>query len=1681
MSQNSELGQQQGNPSDTLATAQPALPPLQDTPTPVTDALETSKATPDEQQPQSKLKHEPSSLIAQLFALQHQLTPPHTHFQRSSHHHQQHHSAEGGNPFAIAALHLLNTTSAGPLWGHPKGREDLDDTFSQQVRDAGRVMRFAMEAKAATTTPRVAQVLQWFMTSSFQADPTSGHKKATRRRCDCLALAMFGANVLSLEDGGSNGSVFVEAYVLPMILTELEFGSSVPPLQTPSDALQHHEPHHIDEFKSMMLALQMSRMLCDEQLSIVTATTKKEPHNSSIPLPAILARLLNVVASANRIVHLTFERIARDHFMKSQLTIQTCNNPLSALSKLSLAAGACTKLERFCPTGRLAASSNTEVTNVPKNTVSVITVDAVTQLFQLIHKDVLALISRPEHSSGSGGLVPAIAKGTLLLSRPIDAIHIVVNLEMLFRFGVASAAEVASECIGMMPTILHRASPRDVQRFLSVLVRWRYQVAIVPDNVVAQAVEGCQQALQQKKLKVVDALGILVQLGKLRFPVPLDLVDGLVDACLAQVDRMTIAQCVVFVTATQRIIESEVSMAQFTVKDTSRKGVRATDDRHKQSWAAFRERKVDYALHMVLQHVQRCLERHSLPTTTATSDTPLDVATDPQVAPLEDDVVPPQTASANSGIGGVTVEDAIALVTVYADLNNASSSFAMYRLMRPQLAVLFESHSTPSVRVVATLLGSLASIKSATTTTFEEEELVRQAETESAILLSRCSQLGSRQAIHDAHLGDVIPLLSCVVQILAGEKESHHHAGDPPATTASSTPEAAANKELLCVLLQRADALCFDARGSQIGALARLTGRIHRLSLAPLDAYTSLMETVVRCSVTSFSRCLAEADTVVEGDEDDVTLQRSLMTGAQGGISTHDLCAVISLIHNIAEQDDVNLTTVSTAPQSLSGANHSLSFVFSMEVASHDPDICHVWAVMLQRIRFLASSVAARDLRQWMLLLANMHVLEHDRTLFQGRASQALTAVCGAVCKLSSSLQLPDIAALMASLHGIDRDLNTSEDEASARDDDAGTVDPAIDEGVDGNTSIIPPGGSNGLSFDAAARAAWHSTVTALALQATACLRLCRPPRQLPLVDVKWSVKLLKGLSDHLEAAASPGNEDEDVAVVPARVAFLYELLPVLMREAQSLSAVDLSLALHAYAKAGVWNVGAMSPLLRSACDGLALAPVRPCSALLHTLIKSGFVRRELMILPQGSEQMKGQRAWGSNEAMEHVVTLLVQRLTTEIAPAPNGGSAVKNVALNERELLSLLNSLGHFAEPPRPLFDTVLLELHRRVVHRTLTDASHFGAGLAPAALLANAHLLRLGSDHVAVATSVTRQYLESPSWHTSLMRQPTSKILKTLSLLSASVLFAAPDLTASEIASLETLLWKSVEGLSEASTPAAWLAQSVSVMETLYACRKVLPQLAETFPSMECIQMLADTYHGAVSAGTSSLLNDAAALKLLLLVDPAVLSGSAAAQVVSVATTSLLQCSPSSNVPFVHHTEVQLVRHVLAVLDAARIANNAATSGAEPVGTLVVQPQHNKALKEHTTNLLLWLSRKPSVDRIVWCLRVLARVPSSTQVNPLDATMVALDHLLVSAWSIDVRDSEALMRVVSLLSDSCVVAQLSVLPTAHFLQRFPIVLERLAARANRPGSLGMSFNASTHNRLVEVLQSAFQKDTTT
>jgi hypothetical protein len=1634
--------------------------------------------------------------MAQLLMIQTQF-PPSQHFNQP-HSKQNHHSSSTMSSDAAAAtLRLLSTPRPSPsslLWGSTEINADIDSSFSQQVSNAGRVMKIAHDAKATTATPRVAEVLDWLSEHNrVDADPMASPEGAHTawRPCSFGALAKLGVNILSIEDETPRcGSRFVAENILPMMLSELS--------TTRPDTDASPDEHS----RSLMVALHIVRLICDE-VSMILADLTSNPQSADaaaafeqVPdLVAILVAstdrflrcLAQNTASTKRTTLFNWSNVANSVAKQVMLSVQ-CKTLLTSLSS----ANAAPRLHSTCE--RLSSA--------------VVTPATANDWFHLFFKEILAGTSLRQHNNKSDARTRVETPqhrttrpndlSLLATVRPIEAINLLTNLEVLFRFGVQSASEVAQNVLQILPLVIHRGTPKDVIRFLVGLTRWRQQVNIASDHLMAQAVEGCQQAVAQKKVYVHDAISLLAQLGRLRFPVPLDLVDRLVDSCLAQQDYLTIPHCVNLVSSIRRIVESDISTGAVNkIKGRDPPTYAAAHGKHIQTWDSFREGKLDYVLHLVLQRVQHLMgttppQRQHRPATSPAAVVPLveadetasvndEAASQPaSVGASAPEAVTVGSTSPDAAGTCITVSQALALVTSYADLNNTSSSFAMYRLMRPQLAALFDSTDVPSLKVMATLLGALSSLKLAVTTTYEEEELVRQAEAEATILLGRCSEAGSRQTIRTAPLADVIPLLTCVVQRLAEEKEAASRGDDQSSDdhdaeeTVTST---ATSRDLLESLLSRAAERCeAEAKGPQIGGLARLVSRIHRQQLAPQEWYSSLMEAVVRCSVTTLSHVRPGSEPMfpmvknaapTANDDLRVSIQRALMTGPHGGIAQHDVCAVIPLMSSTMDHND-EMTSVAA-----SVSQPHKSYPFSMENAAQQVTLHHVWMVTLQRMCLLAGSVSVRDLRQWMHLLVNAQVLKYDGELFHGVAKTAFTALCDALRGTMSVLQLQDVAAFVASMHSVERDcFPTREyDEKDVRD------------------SLSSEAVMDSPVIDAALRDAWHETFTQLAQHATQCLRMCRPPRTLSVADVRWSVKILKGISDHLEGAvaavAESGNDgrdgddgaqEEEEALIPQRVAFFYELLPILMREASSLNAVDLSLALHAYAKGGIWNIGAMAPLLRSACDGLALAPVKPCLGLLHTMVKSGFVREECTIsLPTADEAIPIKSdiqrvARGSSEAMEHVAVLLVRRLWSEVS-SPGG---FKQLQLPEKELLALVSTLAYFSAPPRPLFDTVVTELRRRVMHRTLTEESQFSAALAPGALLAHAPLLRLGADHVSCTSEIVRQYISSSSWRGALLRQPTNRIIRTLSLVAASHLVVEPSFTVDEISSLQTFLWGSTEHL-EAHASLAWFAQALCMMEVFYRSSSHLDTACgiEGFVSSGCVELLLRKV-GTNHDGDATVLDYAVALKLLLLLP----SGDKDVDASVAAAATFVKSASSDNMrrdALWNHPEVHAVRSMLELIDTSKkvVAGESPSTTTSSSASALLK----KDLKLQSNVFILWLTRKPSVERVVWCLRILARQDPAV-LEQLRETVTALDHLLVNAWSPDSRETESMMYVSALIADSKSSTLLAALPSAHFIPRLPIVLGRLERRAQRHGSLGIAYNTTTKRRLDAALKALLDEN---
>ncbi|CUG06179.1 GPI-anchored surface protein, putative [Bodo saltans] len=1661
--------------------------------TTVAPTTTTTTTTPSPQQH----AHHSSSLLAQLLMVpQHPQQPHHAK-------HGNHSTSSAMSSAAAAAILQLMSSSKPPpplslsptlLWGTVEGNALIDATFSQQVGYASRLMKLALDAKVPLDAPRVAEVLRWFAEHNRIDVVVDDHcTSVVWRPCNVSSLVRLGVNILSIQDDASHsGTFFVAEHMLPMMVAELRSGR-----------IDTDEGNHEDNHRTLMVALHFVRLLCERVSEIITdvTTNPSSPQASEYfgQCPQIVAltidftdAILRQLSTNRNLKHLSLFNWGRVlNVMGKQATFSlqysTLNSTMLSSSSSSASPHLLETLERFHSI--------------------IITQEVLHGWYSLFHSDLVATTSLPTSLVAS--------------ARPQEAITLLSNLDHVFRFGVKSTSEVALNLMKLIPRIIHRGIPKDVIRFLVVMTRWRQQVNIASDHLIAQSLEACQQALAHKKVYLQDAIAILTHLGRLRFPVPLELVDRIIDNCLSQREYLTIPLCVNLVSSLRRIVESDISTgAVVKMKGQAPPSYAAgggANAKYPKTWETFRQGKLDYVLHLVLQRVQLLLATtpqaaqqqasatiHPPPAPSPNDTTePLEMRA---VAPDEDHVSPTTTTTTTStpevecgALPLISVNDALALVTSYADLNNTSSSFAMYRLMRPQLAPLFDSDEVPSLKVIATLLGALSSLKLAVTTTFEEEELVRQAESEAANLLGRCSELRSRQTINSAPLADVIPLLTCVVQILSEEKEALSRKEDD--RDADAPPLAAASdiKELLHSLLVRATERCeAEGKGPQVGGLARIVARAHRQQLAPLEWLTPLMEAVVRCSVMSLSRVqpgdepkILSAQKHATKNDLNVELQRVLMTGPHGGIAQHDVCAVIPLLSSSLDSfDDVPLPSLSAAAGT-AAQKHS---AFSMDNAATHADVRLIWMVTMQRMSLLAESVSARELRQWMHLLVQYRVLRYDTEVFQGLAKSTFTALCNAVCShVMSTLQLQDIAAFVASMHSAERDCLANDDD---RDDKNVEPDAPVDS-IEANDNDVTLAAAAVTTIDDAMRTAWETTFTGLAQQATQCLRMCRPPRTLSVADVRWSVKILKGISEHLEGPVTnnknttishdddgdDGTEvEEESSLIPQRVAFLYELLPFLMRETSSLNAVDLSLALHAYAKGGIWNVGAMAPLLRSASDGLALAPVRPCLGLLHTMVKSGFIRKECIIrltssthqpadvqTPKPDLQSAGAR--GSSEAMEHVATVLVRRLWSEIS-SPGGFKQLQP----EKELLALVTTLAYFTSPPRPLFDNVMTELRQRVTHRTLTENASFTSALAPVALLSYAPLLRLGVDHVTSTSVIARQYVDSIAWRTALLRQPTNRILKTMSLTAASHLVVEPCFTEEDIKGLLAFLWSISEHIedaahqSSASTVSSF-AHSLFVMEAFHRTTSGLQVVGgmEGLWSSGCVDSLlkkvAADHNDDISHAP---LDYAAVLKFVLLLPST--EGLADPTIVGRVAAKFLSLQDGDHQQL-NHPEVHSVRSVMGLIDQSkRVVDSSAMASSKGITTTIVASPLKKDLQQKCNVFMLWLARKPNVERIVWCLRVLCRQqPAVTE--QLHDVIVALDHLLVSAWQPESRDTEAMMHVVALIEDADAAAVLVSLRAAHFIPRLPIVLGRLNSRAQREGSLGISYNSAAKLRVDSVL----------
>lgn len=629
------------------------------------------------------------------------------------------------------------------------------------------------------------------------------------------------------------------------------------------------------------------------------------------------------------------------------------------------------------------------------------------------------------------------------------------------------------------------------------------------------------------------------------------------------------------------------------------------------------------------------------------------------------DVMHTVLPTVSDAVKDLPLSEVLVVMEAYCGMNN-STSMAMYKVVASRLdAVISEakrSGESLPLRSINGITSALSVLQQVTTSTFEEEALLVKAAEQRRELLEASDSLATAGASGAA---DVAWFLSSVVDSVAESVRAGSHqsnvaaqSGDPhPISAGSEVSEA---PDVTCddtdvapgtsttALQQRRLRTVLDSvprffaagqcSSGALGSFAKSIQKINRWKLLPASDVMPAVNALLHTFVEGFSTVVTDSESEAVHRVQDA--MRAPHNGA-AALVTSDALAVLQLFLFVHKTQDAPFACNNSA----------------------------YWNVMLHRIALVLPFSSSRDTRVIAHLLASSSHVWGDGQL-AAPACQAVGALLERTLSLAHQLTISEVAALVASLNSL-RDaamcsashsaMNTVEEEEDDEVDDAPVVE---------LSSPVPS-----ALFDSVLDEKWMRVMHALGQRVGAQMRdvLTSASPHSPS-DIKYLVRVLKGFAD------GDANRKHVASL-------FYNSLPFFTAHATRMGAVELSLVLNAYASVGVWNAQSMEPLISAVHDGIVRSPLRQLIALLQTIVRSGFVRKELSLttdvlqshtfLPRDSSPMQRGSA---SESMGRLLQAICQRLHALVS---DNTSTVK-----ASDAALVLDALAWLNRPPQPLFD---------------------------------------------------------------------------------------------------------------------------------------------------------------------------------------------------------------------------------------------------------------------------------------------------------------------------------------------------------------------------------------------------------
>lgn len=597
--------------------------------------------------------------------------------------------------------------------------------------------------------------------------------------------------------------------------------------------------------------------------------------------------------------------------------------------------------------------------------------------------------------------------------------------------------------------------------------------------------------------------------------------------------------------------------------------------------------------------------------------------------------------------------EAVAMMTAVAKLNTPHT-IDLYTLLSPLIASAVQ---TATLREINNIIEVLDAVSAVTTSTYAEEVVIQGCQKQREDVLKRSVHL-----CKSAPAQDFVAFLITIVDSV-GQRQANHSTASPEVPELLETPlvdgeddkggvvttvvySSLANTLHDIILPEIASRVASQCNSVQVGELARALSKILRLKLVSSAETSASVDQAIRAivlrSTFGFSAITCPQQVTRQSTKDQV------LFGPGGSHWAFDFNCVTSLIMRIKR--------LSNEPEE---------------------DLITVFLVALRRIPLVIDNLQSNNIKQLAFFLSSCSsstcpLLDYQTTAAAELVIDAIDAILDKIPTVAGALTLADIAALVASLQGM-KELQHLYSDVLANECEGTSP---HDEPASGSDSDDP------LDVDANEESSdtekWTRPIQALADRVVVLVNSTKrrfidssksAPPALKSQDWKWIIRILQGLAE-----LNSGGDEVKLKLTDV----FYSVLPFLQLHATTLSPLELSLALNAFAKGGVWNVRAMQGLVAAACDGIAAAAPRQSISLLNTAIRSGFIQPNTSFGPT-----KRSAAISEGNDVTPLVIKAVGRLASLCA-----STADMQAVLGYRDVLQLLAALTYFSLPPRPMMD---------------------------------------------------------------------------------------------------------------------------------------------------------------------------------------------------------------------------------------------------------------------------------------------------------------------------------------------------------------------------------------------------------